>query len=524
MKSKKRQISFAGTIILSFLVYSVVVSIVFFSTSHFIEGKRTKLLPSIKEFVEYEKYMVKEEYERIPNGLLQNGAIAVFDDDGNVLYTSDNEIAGRLEGNDISLISDFYADTYYDVVNNEDGTKLIMLVEFDFDKDDYIFTAYSRIGEDGRVLEGDLFEEGDYLTENELQFLCGRLSGDEYLERLTFETEAGEGRSLVFYSKMMTASEYRDVEKALRIHWIPAFLILIGCIIIFALSLAQKTRKLLEPIDEAMNAYGKGKHAEFLTDQVPREFQYVAETFEKMQKRVDETKEKEREMFEERERVFAALTHDIKTPLTVIGGYSNAIRDNLVSEEQKKKYMEIISKKVEDLSHMTEMLLEYSKTSHPDMEISLKRMDICENLRRYLAEVYVEVETAGYQLDIEIPDTPLYAMVDEKMFVRVFENLLSNAMKYNDIGTKIMVCLQKEDQKACLYFADDGVGIPEEIRKKLFKPFVIGNQARTGGTSTGLGLSIAESAVALHGGTIELVEQPEAGYTTEYRIAVDIVP
>ena len=88
----------------------------------------------------------------------------------------------------------------------------------------------------------------------------------------------------------------------------------------------------------------------------------------------------------------------------------------------------------------------------------------------------------------------------------------------DDSGTTLFFTLREQEGSVCLTVADNGTGIPAAIRETLFDPFVIGNQARTTGSGTGLGMAIVKRVVDLHHGTIRLVYPPQEGYKTEFEI------
>ena len=98
------------------------------------------------------------------------------------------------------------------------------------------------------------------------------------------------------------------------------------------------------------------------------------------------------------------------------------------------------------------------------------------------------------------------------------KRLTGNALKYDPSGTTLFFTLREQEGSVCLTVADNGTGIPAAIRETLFDPFVIGNQARTTGSGTGLGMAIVKRVVDLHHGTIRLVYPPQEGYKTEFEI------
>ena len=175
------------------------------------------------------------------------------------------------------------------------------------------------------------------------------------------------------------------------------------------------------------------------------------------------------------------------------------------------------------LAQLTSSFHEYSKVEHPAFVLHPRRTDLCEFLREYLAAKYDEIDLAGFSLEPDIPDAPLFCMLDELQLRRVLDNLLSNALRHNRLGTLLFVQLEKEGANALLRVADNGEGIPPERRQSIFEPFVVGSDARSG-SGSGLGLAITRRIVEKHGGSIRLENRPAPGRTTEFVILLPLCP
>ena len=169
----------------------------------------------------------------------------------------------------------------------------------------------------------------------------------------------------------------------------------------------------------------------------------------------------------------------------------------------------------ESLTKLINAFHEYSKIEHPDFVLQMEKQDLCEYSREYLVKKYDEIDLAGFSLQVSIPEEPIYCQIDGLQLQRVLDNLLSNSLRYNRLGTILFFDIEKGDGKAYIRIADNGRGIPKERAKSIFEPFVVGNEARSSGGS-GLGLSIAKRIMELHGGDIILAEKPRTGRTSEF--------
>ena len=200
------------------------------------------------------------------------------------------------------------------------------------------------------------------------------------------------------------------------------------------------------------------------------------------------------------------ISHDLKTPITVISGYANAIRDGKVPQEELPQYLQTIGNKADVLTELINSFHEYSKTQHPDFRLTTKKTDLCEFLREYLADKFNEIDLAGFSLEVDIPEQPMYYLLDGFQMRRALDNILANSLKHNRLGTRIWVAVEPSETGVILRVADNGDGIPEHLRKDVFTPFAVGDVSRSKGGS-GLGLSISQKIIQAHGWSILLEEE-----------------
>ncbi|SFG18570.1 HAMP domain-containing sensor histidine kinase [Oribacterium sp. WCC10] len=260
----------------------------------------------------------------------------------------------------------------------------------------------------------------------------------------------------------------------------------------------------------------------------PNELQEICESYNDMAHELKKSNEERKRLEEGRERMLAGISHDIKTPVTVIQGYANAILDGTIPPQNEMTYIETIYKKSLVLSELINTFHEYSRLEHPDFVLRKKRGDIGEYLREYIANRYDELAIAGFDLEVSIPDDAIYAEFDHTELKRVFENLINNTLRHNPKGTTIYVSLEREQGLLVgasevkpmirILFGDDGIGISEDIRKTIFDPFVTGDESRKSGKGSGLGLAISKKIVEAHGGYIHLRSKENTDHSTEYEI------
>ena len=229
--------------------------------------------------------------------------------------------------------------------------------------------------------------------------------------------------------------------------------------------------------------------------------------------------EQERQRLEAQQRKWLAdISHDLKTPITVIQGYAKAVHDGITEPELQNKYLDAIYHKSQSVAELIHTFHRYSKLNHPDYHFDLKIGDLCEYFREYLAGKYQELELAGFALEADISEDEILYAFDHAELCRVFENIISNTIRHNASGTVIFAKMQETEDTIQIELGDSGTGIPEAIREQLFDPFVTGSEARTQANGSGLGLAISKRIVEAHHGTISLIESSDTRIHTLYRI------
>lgn len=223
----------------------------------------------------------------------------------------------------------------------------------------------------------------------------------------------------------------------------------------------------------------------------------------------------EKEQLEEsKKRMLADLSHDLKTPMTTIQGYSKALYEEFVEdEEQKKRYLKYIHDKSVRVTTLIDELFMFSKLETPDSQLNKEKKDLCEFYREVIVEYYQLFSEKNMELNIDIPTTKLIYEFDSKLLYRAISNLLENAAKYNPEQTTVFISLTKRANCIALEIGDDGTGIKDDLTNTLFDPFVRGDKSRKNDGGSGLGLAITKKIIEKHEGKIILDTKPVRGKT-----------
>lgn len=197
------------------------------------------------------------------------------------------------------------------------------------------------------------------------------------------------------------------------------------------------------------------------------------------------------------------LAHDLRTPLTSVIGYLDFIlRDEVLSDEQRRHFTEIAFTKSQKLEKLLEELFELTRTNYGKQSISKNQIDVGELLMQLNEEMYPAYE--NQQLISRVSIEPhLTVLGDGDKLARVFENLLMNATRYGSDGKYIDIHARSEAGEVVIQVVNYGAYIPPDKLPHIFDMFYIGDESRTQREgSTGLGLFIAKNIVEQHHGTI----------------------
>lgn len=214
--------------------------------------------------------------------------------------------------------------------------------------------------------------------------------------------------------------------------------------------------------------------------------------------------EDERQIEQSKDELITNVSHDIRTPLTSIIGYLGLIEERRYqNEEELLKYTHTAYTKAKQMKVLVEDLFEYTKVRQTTTPLNLSEFDMVQLLEQLVADFELEAEKKNMVIEVVTSYESVQMEADTEKLVRVFNNLISNALKYGKGGKKVFIEVQKTGKEAIISVNNDGQPIPQKSLDQLFDRFYRVEESRsqeTGGT--GLGLAIAQSIVALHGGYI----------------------
>lgn len=294
-------------------------------------------------------------------------------------------------------------------------------------------------------------------------------------------------------------------------------------IVIYSYWTAKKIKRPLKKIDEALGKVIEGDYEDKLVLNGEKEFVVISDTINYLIDKLKKSNLENKRLEESKTRMLMDLSHDIKTPITTIRGFSAALHEGLIdNEEQRERYYKTISTKSERVSELVNDLFELVKMESVQHKLIMEQVDICEFTRQIVVGYFDELQEREFELEINIPEIEILVKIDVNLFKRAITNLIENSIKYNGNGTKLRVEIREVGKIVILEIADNGVGIPDGIRGNLFDAFVRGDESRSSDGGSGLGLSIAKKIIENHGGEIKLVtrigEEKTIFYISMYKI------
>ena len=260
--------------------------------------------------------------------------------------------------------------------------------------------------------------------------------------------------------------------------------------------MARATRQYAEgDFDIRMNDYGR-------EDEIGE----LAASFNNMAESLQQTERQRREFI-------ANISHELKTPMTTIAGYTDGILDGTIPPENEKQYLQIIANESRRLSRLVRRMLDVSQLQVMDPLRGGNHFDICEAMRRVLISMEKKINDRHLDVDADIPDEPILVLGDNDMITQVIYNLLENAAKFAREGSTLYLGVAMMDGKARVTVRNVGDTIPAEELPLLFERFHKSDKSRSEDKDGyGLGLYIVKTILQQHKEEINVTS--EDGVTT----------
>lgn len=199
-------------------------------------------------------------------------------------------------------------------------------------------------------------------------------------------------------------------------------------------------------------------------------------------------------------RLVTSLSHDVKTPLTSLVGYLEAVESKIVADEEKDAYIRVALDKAHSLKSFVYSLFEWVKLDAGEQNFHFELYDLNELSRDVLADWIPILESNGLDYEIEIPESECFLHVDINAYIRILNNLTQNVITHS--GANKMFFIQAESaEQVVITISDNGKGISENDLPHIFERMYQCDNSRSA-SGNGLGLAITKELVSVHKGTI----------------------
>jgi len=213
----------------------------------------------------------------------------------------------------------------------------------------------------------------------------------------------------------------------------------------------------------------------------------------------------------------ANVSHELKTPMTTIGGFIDGMLDGTIPEERRRKYLELVSEEVKRLSRLVTGMLNLSKIEDGELQLNLKPFDVNELVFTTVLRFERIVAAKGLELTGLDALEPATITGDRDMLTQVFYNLIDNAVKFTPKGERLEFYAAADRGRYVFRLRNTGVGVSSEELARIFERFYKTDKSRSYDVKgAGLGLYLAKTIVKMHGGAISAASDGESW--TEVRV------
>jgi len=284
-----------------------------------------------------------------------------------------------------------------------------------------------------------------------------------------------------------------------EMHYLLAWMLLFTIILSIVLVLIS-TKYLVHPLSKITKATERLSQGNFdikLEIERDDEIGQLAKSFTHMAKQLEALDDMKNEFI-------SNISHDIKSPLSNIKGYVQLLENETLDKTEKAKYMTIIHQEISRLSNLTKQLLLLASLDRQEQLLKKEKFLVSDQLKEIIRSHQWSLEEKGLMVSYTLPEkTMIYG--DPSMLYNVWENLFTNAIKYNEDSGSIDVTVVEHDKSIEVRFEDTGIGLDDSIKERVFDRFFREDSSRNRKIEgTGLGLAIVSRIVELHDGDIQI--------------------
>lgn len=205
--------------------------------------------------------------------------------------------------------------------------------------------------------------------------------------------------------------------------------------------------------------------------------------------------------------LMTSLSHDVRTPLTTLLGYLDAVHRGVVTGKERENYLEIARRKAHDLKEYIDILFDWFKLNSSEFSLSIEEVELSELTRNILKDWIPIFEEKKLNYEIELPDKPLLTKVDLDGYARIINNLVQNVMNHSQ-AAQIKIEMSQTESEIKILVEDNGIGIEKSDSQHIFERLYKCDKGRSN-KGSGLGLAIVGQMVEKMNGRITVQSEPD---------------
>lgn len=271
-------------------------------------------------------------------------------------------------------------------------------------------------------------------------------------------------------------------------------------------------------LNKALNQVNFRSDVIVLDDKSKDEIGQLTRHYNEMAHRIQSQAGQIKQFENRRKLLLSNLSHDLRTPLTIILGYAETIRIGAYKDENKlQDAAKIILQRSRYMDNLLDQLLDISRQEEDVLELHFSPHNLSEMMRKIAADYLLLLDGQGFTIEVDIPDKDVEIDMNEALIERAFRNLLDNAIRYGNDGHYLGIGLTDDEDEVYISVKDRGRGIAPEDQERIFERFYRVDGGRRG-DGFGFGLSIVREIVESHHGSVHLSSDPHTETLFQVRL------
>ncbi len=311
------------------------------------------------------------------------------------------------------------------------------------------------------------------------------------------------GFAILIYSKLQVANlEYWVVVLFIVIY------VLCSTLLITLMDVLRRKLMIDEPVKQILDATQKIASGDFNVNLVPLhdynkydQYDAIMENINKMAKELSKTEILKTEFI-------SNVSHEIKTPISVIQNYATALKQQDLGEETKQKYLKTIVSTSQKMANLVSNMLRLNKLENQTIIAEEQNVNIGEVLRENILQYEELIDSKKINLVCDIDD--IYLTTDSSLLEIIFNNLISNAIKFTNLNGEINITLKNINNNVVVSVKDNGIGMSSSVGSHIFEKFYQGDTSHSS-QGNGLGLALVKKVIDILGGEITVESQQNVG-------------